>query len=84
MRRGLKDHSPSPTTTRVGNSSIFPDEEGTESIMTEPGPLARRDTAASSPMRRGLKAGAPVSCRAYSNSSIFPDEEGTESAAAVL
>ncbi len=54
MRRGLKAVVTPSSTRGTRDSSIFPDEEGTESslpgLLVRPGP-----TAASSPMRRGLK-----------------------------
>ncbi len=80
MRRGLKGAPPPRGGATPPHSSIFPDEEGTESSNRSCMLCIFVSTAASSPMRRGLKvfttsiafAAQPI------DSSIFPDEEGTE------
>ncbi len=80
MRRGLKDGVRRGQRLGHRDSSIFPDEEGTERLASDHVRVLPTITAASSPMRRGLKgaqasAGWPINL----DSSIFPDEEGTES-----
>ncbi len=103
MRRGLKAAHAARTLAARPDSSIFPDEEGTERLFLARADVSPHDssifpdeegterpqsrrmrlrvsrTAASSPMRRGLKGKSSIAhAVAAAHSSIFPDEEGTE------
>ncbi len=79
MRRGLKGEAGGVPSASQADSSIFPDEEGTERRERREDARAVAVTAASSPMRRGLKGLRPgLGGDRATDSSIFPDEEGTE------
>ncbi len=80
MRRGLKDVGVERHGGSLLDSSIFPDEEGTESERDGRRGGAMTDSSIF-PDEEGTESNAlpNAAARTAAYSSIFPDEEGTES-----
>ena len=86
MRRGLKLDGRDPGARKDYRSTMFPDEEGTETLSS---PTTRRRSSASSTMfpdEEGTETWLRFCWRSLrrSSSTMFPDEEGTETSTLIV